>query len=134
MATEKLDNLIQDYISTANTVIKNQKPLAGVFGFGKSISNDACHEVFLDKLQKTLEEDTEMDAYEIVQFLLQAENNYECPKSVKFMLVAIQGLAVPYVSKLTLEQKKEFKDYFDHNIPKHMRLPVQDKLYKELCK
>lgn len=134
MAIEKLENLIQDYLSTTDIIIKNQKPFAGIFGFSGGISKDGCHEVFLNKLQRTLEEDDTLDAYEVVKFLLYADTRYECQRSVSFMLTAIQGLAVPYISKLSDEQKKEFKDYFDKNIPRRTRLPVQDKLYKELSK
>ena len=133
MNTEKLENLISDYIEEANSVIKNQKPLAGVFGFKDSIRTDSCHAKFYDDLSRELAEGS-YDPYEASKFLIFADSKYECPKSVKMMLTAIQGLAIPLVPSLTDEQKAELRDYFDKNIKKHTRLPVQDQLYKALKK
>ena len=131
MSIEKLENIISDYIEEANVVIKNQKPLSGIFGFGNSIGNNACHAKFYDAISKELSEG-DYEPYEAVKFLIYADRNYECPKSVQMMLTTIQGLAIPFVSSLSDVQKDEFREYYDKNIKKHYRLPIQDKLYKEL--
>lgn len=128
-----MKNLIEDYIAEVRSVSKSSKPLAGVFGFKGGVGDSPCHMAFYNAMKEVTESD-DCDAYEAVDLLIRADSAYEAPNSAKFMLTAAQGLAIPFVEKLSDEQKAEFLKYFDDNIPKRKRLPVQDQLYKALKK
>lgn len=133
MSTERINNLIEDYIEEVKDAIRSSKPLAGVFGLRGGIGDSPCHMKFYDSL-KELIESGDFDAYETVRLLLHADSSYEAPDAAKFMLTAVQGLAIPLVPKLSAEQRGEFKQFLDDNVPRRKRLPVQDQLYKALKK
>lgn len=131
MSIEILNQITEDYIEEAKTVAKNAKPFAGVFGFGGGLGNDPCHERYYNKLEEALK-DEDIDAYEAIKYLFNAETSYEAPKAVTFMLSAIQGLALPLIPKLSQEQKDELREWYDVHVPKRNRLPVQTNVYKAL--
>lgn len=128
-----MNQITEDYLDTARNVIANAKPFAGAFGMKGGINDDPCHMNYYNAMKAALEEE-DADAYESVRFLLNADRSYECSRSVSFMLTAVQGLAVELVPRLSLEQKEEFRQWLDDNVPRRMRLPIQDQLYKALKK
>ena len=128
-----MKKLIENYIDEVKSVSKNSRPLAGVFGFKGGVGDSPCHLAFYNAM-KELTESPDCDAYEAVGLLIRADSSYEAPNSAKFMLSAAQGLAIPLVEKLSAEQKAEFLQFFEDNIPKRKRLPVQEQLYKALKK
>ncbi len=128
-----MNQITEDYLETARSVIANAKPFAGAFGMKGGINDDPCHMNYYNAMKAALEEEN-TDAYESVRFLLNAERSYECPRAVSFMLIAVQGLAVDLAPRLSREQKEEFRQWMDDNVPRRMRLPVQDYLYKALKK
>ena len=127
-----IENLILDYIEEVRTVIKNSKPLAGVFGLKGGVGDDPCHMKFYEKLSEALKEVD--DPYQTVKLLIEAEKKYDAPKAATFMLSAIHGLAIPLVGDLDASQKAELIAYYDENVKKRDRLPVQVQLYKALKK
>ena len=130
---KNIENIILEYIDEASLVIKESKPLAGIFGLKGGAGDDPCHRKFYSKLESALKEGT-YDSYEVVKLLVNADKTYDCHKTIKLMLTAIQGLAIPFASTLTDEQKQEFLTYFDENVKRKDRVPVQDQLIKALKK
>ena len=129
MAAENLKNIIENYLAEAETVAANAKPFEGAFGMKGGLANDPCHMKFYNAMAEAVKYE---EPYEAVRTLLEADSSYDCPKSVRFMLTAIQGLAIDLVPALRPEQKEEFRAWYDRNIPKRMRLPIQAQLYKAL--
>ena len=103
------------------------------FGFRGGVGDSPCHLAFYNAMKEVTESD-DCVPYEAVKLLIRADSAYEAPNSAKFMLSAAQGLAIPLVEKLSKEQKAEFLKYFEDNIPKRKRLPVQEQLFKALKK
>ena len=130
MAIEYLEILIDDYIKTVET-LKPKSAFGGMFGFGGGTRDDPCHFEFYETFKTAIENDCEDDPYEICKLLITAERK-GAPDKARFMLTALQRLAIPLVDRLTTEQKSEFIEYFDENIPRRMRLPIQKDLYKAL--
>ena len=128
-----MKNLIEEYIAEVKTVSKNSRPFSGIFGFKGGVGNSPCHLRFYNAMKEVTESD-DCSAYEAVSLLLRADSEYEAPNAAKLMLTAVQGLAIPLVEKLDDAQRAEFRQYFDDNIPRRKRLPVQDQLYKALLR
>lgn len=129
MSTEFLHELVNNYADEVTALIAASKPTDGLFGFGSSPKNDPCHARFFEAMRQAV---SEGDACENVRFLLRAPQDCVVPDSCRLMLEAIHGLAEPLVEKLTAEQCREFAAWYDENVPKRRRLPVQRSLYKAL--
>ena len=126
-----MKNLIEKYIAEVAALSASSRPLSGIFGFRGGVGDSPCHLAFYNAM-KELTEAEDCDAYEAVRLLLRADSSYEAPNAARFMLTAVQGLAIPLAERLNREQKAEFRQYFDEHIPRRRRLPVQDQLYKAL--
>lgn len=129
MRNEFLHELVKRYADEVTALEAAAKPTDGLFGIGSSPKNDPCHVRFFETMRQAV---SEGDAYENVCFLLRAPQDCFVPDSCRLMLEAIHGLAEPLVEKLTAEQCRELMVWYDENVPKRKRLPVQRSLYKAL--
>lgn len=125
----EIDEIIQSYIAEAQSVIDSAKPSDGLFGFGRGPKDDPCHMKFYDAVSDAA---SRGDAYETVSAIIKAERNYECPKMCSWMLSAIHSLAIPRIGELSSAQREELRNWYDDNVPKRTRLPVQKQFYKAL--
>lgn len=132
MSIESLRIITEGYLAEADAVQKRSGPFAGIMGFGGGLAHDACHEKYYNAMTEALKDET-LDAYETVKFLFRADEEYDAPGTVKCMLTAVQGLALPLIPKLSAEQREEFRAIYDAKVPKRQRLPVQQELYKALA-
>ena len=129
MSTEFLHELVNDYAAEVTALIAVSRPTDGLFGIGSGPKNDPCHVRFYETMRQAV---AEGDAYENIRFLLRASQECSVPELCRPMLEAIHGLAEPLAEKLTAEQCRELMAWYDENVPKRRRLPVQRSLYKAL--
>ena len=131
MSVDTLRSITEAYLAEADEVQKKSGPFAGIMGFGGGLAHDGCHERYYDAMAEALKDES-LDPYETVKFLFGADEEYSAPQTVKCMLTAVQGLALPLIPKLSAEQREEFRAAYDAKVPKRTRLPVQRELYKAL--
>ena len=124
--------VIEEYIEKSRDVLKHAKPTDGIMGFGSSPKNNQCHMDFYEKLQAALTDCG--DPYGCIKLIFEADSSFECPDMSRPMLTAIQGLAIPLIGRLSSSEKDELRNWYDVNVPKRLRLPIQKDVYKELKK
>ena len=128
-----IKKLILEYLDEVDEAINSAGPADGIFGMGKSPKDDPCHERFYADIGKAVAEIKDgNEAFEAASELIRADKDYNCPQMASLMLTAVQGHVLTLLPLLNAEQKKSLKDYFDENIPRWQRLPVQRQLYKAL--
>ena len=103
--TEQINSIICAYLDEAQERSNHYKPTDGMFGLGKALKDDACHERFnaslracVDQLQQ--EVSTHSQAMEVVSALLHGEEWQRDVDCTRLMLTAAQRYALPFIPRL----------------------------------
>ena len=136
-AAEKINGIIDGYIARCEEIIAQSKPGDGLFGMGDDPKKDPCHMSFYEELAAAVKEIAASapeadEACGAVQAILKAAREKKCPSMARWMLEAIHGLSQPLLPLLTAEQKRELRDWYDENLPRRLRFPVQKDVYKAM--
>ena len=135
----EINKLIDNYIAEVNTVIENSKPSDGLLGFGSGPKDHPCHMDFYNKMEALMQSfaasSPDADsANAAAEILIKCSSEKPCPQEAYWMLVVIQQLATPTIKYLSSDERSALKSWYDDNIPRRTRLPIQKTLYKELSK
>lgn len=130
--SEDVRLIIENYIRETHEILVQAKPTDGLFGLGDDPRRNPCHANFYNRLKESLTECE--DPYECTKLLFEADSSFPCSDLARAMLTAIQGLALPLIPQLTDAQRDELRKWYDENIPRRRRLPIQQDLYKALKK
>ena len=133
----RVEALYQAYIRTAEELEKNRPVGAGLFGLTPGPEDDPCHDRFAAELDALLREvcaasPSSAEAAGILRFLFRAPDARRQPKSLYWMLVAVQGLGGGLVDHLEPEDASALAKEYADLVPRRERLPVQKQLLKKL--
>lgn len=133
----RVEALYQAYIRTAEELEKNRPVGAGLFGLTPGPEDDPCHDRFAAELDALLQEvcaaaPSSAEAAGILRFLFRAPDARRQPKSLYWMLVAVQGLGSGLVDHLEPEDASGLSKEYADLVPRRERLPVQKQLLKKL--
>lgn len=137
---ERMQLAYESYFDAAQQVLQNARISDGLFGMGDDPKKHPCHQVFYDSLSQTLEQAngealTAEEAGEIVASLLHAEAQHpEQPDMVRWMLSAVQGLALPFIPKMTGADAAPLLRWYRRYYPFLERFPMQKKVIAALKK
>ena len=137
MNTDSLQELYETYYAEALKVEKERKPGEGIFGIGKKPADDPCHDRFVADLKDWLEtfSETEPDSAavrEVLSLIYLAPKKYPEPKSAYWMLVAVQGLTIELIPRLTAEDAAALDAEFRAAYKRWERLPAQKQILNAL--
>ena len=133
----RVEKLYCDYIRKAEELERNRKIGAGLFGLTPGPADDPCHERFARELEELLKACTDSApaseaAAEILRFQFQAPQAHQEPKSLYWMLIAVQGLGQILAERLNASDAALLADEYGALYPRRLRLPVQKQLLKTL--
>ena len=133
----RVEKLYSDYIRKAEELEKNRKIGEGLFGLTPGPADDPCHERFARELEELLKACTDSApaseaAAEILRFQFQAPQAHQEPKSLYWMLIAVQGLGGALTDCLSPADAALLADEYGALYPRRLRLPVQKQLLKTL--
>ena len=134
----ELERIFLDYRRELEECAKKHKPTDGLFGFGHSLKDDACHEE-LDKKLKAfvggLAGDlTPTAAREVIRRLYTESDRYEYPLSAKWMLIACERYILALIPALTREDAAALLAEYAKRYRPWNRLPAQKEVCAELKK
>ena len=137
MNIDSLEELYESYYAKALKVEQDRKPGEGIFGIGKKPADDPCHDRFVADLKDWLEtfSETEPDSAavrEVLSLIYMAPKKYPEPKSAYWMLVAVQGLTIDLIPRLTAEDAAALDAEFSTAYKRWERLPAQKQILDEL--
>ena len=139
MMISEVKELYSEYVSKVKELEQQMKPSDGLFGMGRKISDDRCHDDFADRLEKMLSDYAESEhdkgeVREVLGYIYNVPFEFEDDKNIYWMMNAVHGLTQNLISFLSAEDAdrllKEYKDKY----PRSKRLPVQKQLVKALEK
>lgn len=138
MELQTLIDIYGEYPRQLEKVVKNAPAFAGVWGMGEDPRNHPCHSQFYEGVEGYVEqlltsEASEELVFQVTQWILMTPAEYKHHDAYWYMYAA-QGLCLKLIGKLTSAHCAQLQTQYDQNFPKRDRMPVQDKLYKQLKK
>ncbi len=137
MPNTMIRKMYEDYFEKALAAERNRKPTDGMFGIGNKPGDDPCHMEFAVKLEAALneyaaEKPASADVRGLLAFMYSVPKSHEEPKSVYWMLLAVQGLTLQLIPLLSPEDAAVLKKGYAAQYRRWERLPVQQQVLKAL--
>ena len=134
---EAINRLMDDYIAEVRNILSNLRLCDGIFGMGNDPKKNPCHMNFYYELEKLVassvsSEPTEEDAFASAELLIKAPDEKACAPVARCTLVATRKMAIQFIPYLTAEHKDELKRWFDDNVPRRTRMPIEKDVYDAL--
>ena len=139
MGLTEVRELYIDYINQVQKLEKEKKPGDGLFGMGKKISDDPCHEAFADKLDAILKEieasgPSSEEAADVLEYIYHAQAEYISFTSAYWIMNAVHGLTLRLIRFLDSKDAEKLCEIYDREVPRRKRFPVQKKVASALNK
>ena len=135
--TERLREILDTYEEELRIADRARKPASGLFGFGQGPGDDPCHSR-MDQAVEALFGDMARDSAEasetgqVITSLLYAESEDRWPEHARLALLASQRHAIPLLSSLDRESRKELCAWYEKRHPRSRRFPLQKKIFLAL--
>ena len=138
-ALVRLRKLYEAYLDKTITLERDRKPGAGWFGLKGGVADDPCHDRFAEELHAYFVSLAASGAdsaalREIMEYVIAAPQRSDAPRAAYWMLIAVQGLTQPLLPLLSAADAQALGEQLNGLFPRSKRLPVQDKLLRELRK
>ena len=137
-AVEAVARIYEAYAEEFYRQKKNHKPLDGIFGFGTGPQDYACHETFIQDLDRQLKSllsqpPSPQEAEEILRYIYcGGPARWESEPTVYWMLLAAHSLTPDLIGCLDAPGARALYDEYQGRYPRRKRLPVQVKVLKSL--
>lgn len=137
MILQQVKALYDEYIAEVERIINEKKPVDGLFGMGRKIADDPCHDSFSDRLEKTLKEyaaekPSSADVMELLAFIYTAQKEHRDPVSAYWLMNAVHGFTLELIGVLSCDEASALYELYDKTCTRSERFPVQKKVLKAL--
>jgi len=137
MCMEELRELYEGYIRQVERLELERKPADGLFGIGKGVADDPCHDAFAGRLKELLaelevEEPSSADLREILSYIYRMSAENKEPVSAYWTMNAVHGLTAGLIARLDPQDAAALHDTYIAEYPRRMRFPVQKQVIKAL--
>lgn len=135
----ELDQIFADYRRELDESEKKHKPTDGLFGFGHSIKDDACHDRFDVKMRETVEkiaaeQPSSDETAQFIRLLFTESDHHEYSLSAKWMLIAAERHILPLIPFLKEEDAAVLAAEYGKRYRLWNRLPAQKQVLAALKK
>lgn len=134
---KELKQLYEDYVTEYQKASASKKLGEGLLGFGRSLSDDPCHERFAQRLEaycalRFSRELPGQEAEALLRYMVEVPERFHSAQHLYWMLLAVQGFALPLVDRLTPEAAAVLAKEYAAKHPSWERLEPQQKLLSAL--
>ena len=131
----RAEQAFADYREELKAAEQKLKPADGLFGFGHSLKDDACHVRADDRVRQAVEGLCAMQppsdvAEKMVRKLLFRDDVASWPQAAQWMLRAMERHALPLIPFLSRETAKIISLEYAGRYKRWERMPVQ----KQVCR
>ena len=136
---ERVQGIIGQYIEAFDRAEKNRKPGSGLFGFGQGPGDYPCHDEMDRQVaelagEAAADETGAEEAAELVRAILQAEKSRVWPEAARLAVLAAQRHTLVLIPRMRKEDRQTLLAWYGEAYPRRKRLPVQNRILKELEK
>lgn len=138
MSIDELKAYYEEYDRAYLKAVMKAPPLSGAFGIGDELKSAPCHEIFYEKVENWAAEFVKtrpepQAAAQALDVILKAAANRR-GQGTYWYCYAAQGHGIGLVEWLTAEDAAAVLSWYEAEYPPIDRMPVQQKLCKELKK
>ncbi|WP_028518210.1 hypothetical protein [Ruminococcus flavefaciens] len=139
MGLAEMKKIYGEYIAQVKKLESEKKIGVGLFGMGKKISDDPCHEAFADRLKEELKSFGDMapssaEVREVLGYIYHAQAEMNESLSTYWMMNAVHGLTLDLIRKLDPDDAQSLIQLYNDDVPKRRRFPVQKQVFSVLKK
>ena len=133
----ELENAFADYRRAVDESMKRSRPTDGLLGFGRSLKDDACHDILDRQIDLSVGKlcrsgPDEATAERAVRMLLFREDLAQWPLAAQWMLIAIQRHSLPLIPFLSPGVAAALYKAYSAQYRPWERLPAQNEILKAL--
>ena len=137
MIFDDIRAVYDEYSSQVARLEGERKAWDGLFGMGKKLADDPCHDLFYEELEKLLkglaEEKPSSEAIrEVLEFIYRTPCDEEQPSSAVMPMNAVHSLTVELAGQLSPHDAAKLLEQYTRDYPKSKRFPVHKTVIKTL--
>lgn len=134
---QALLDAFSDYRKDIDSYERRRKPTDGLFGLGRSLRDDPCHERFDERVAGIVAALCALppapdDVARAVTLLLGHDDGQPWPLAAEWMLRAIERHALPLIPHLCSAAAADLARAYARRYKRYDRLPAQQQVYKAL--
>lgn len=139
MGMAEVKKLYSEYIAQVQELESKKKIGDGLFGMGKKISDDPCHDAFAEKLEAELKSfgsgsPSSAEIREVLGYIYHVPSELNESLSAYWMMNAVHGLTAELIGMLDKTDAEELMQQYEKDVPKRQRFPVQKQVFSALKK
>ena len=137
MILDDIRAVYEEYTAQVSRLERERKAWDGLFGMGKKLADDPCHERFLDELEKLLkafaeEKPSSDDIRGVLDFIYRISCDEDQPSSALMPMNAVHSLTVKLAGQLSPQDAAALLEQYTADYPKSRRFPVHKTVVKTL--
>lgn len=137
MILDDIRSVYEEYIQQVSKLEGESKIWDGLFGMGKKLADDPCHERFIDELEKLLKSFAEANPSSeevrgVLRFIYRMPCDDEQPDGTVMSMNAVHSLTVGLAEQLSPKDGAELLEQYTNDYPKIRRFPVHKTVIKAL--
>ena len=137
MILDDIRAVYEEYTAQVSRLERERKAWDGLFGMGKKLADDPCHERFLDELEKLLkafaeEKPSSGDIRGVLDFIYRISCDEDQPSSALMPMNAVHSLTVELAGQLSPQDAAALLEQYTADYPKSRRFPVHKTVVKTL--
>ena len=137
MVLDDIKTLYAEYASEVERLEGSRKLGDGLFGMGKKVSDDPCHDQFSARLEELLKDfaatsPASSEVSEVLSYIYNVQKDHRDFVSAYWLMNAVHGFTVELISFLTPQDAGELAEQYEKICPRSERFPVQKKVLKAL--
>ena len=139
MMLDDVRAVYEEYTAQVARLEGERKAWDGLFGMGKKLADDPCHDRFFEELERLLkafaaEKPSSDEVSSLLEFIYHAPCDEEQPVSALMPMNAVHSLTLELTGMLSAEDGKRLLEQYKMDHPRSRRFPVHKNVIKALEK
>ena len=137
MVLDDIRAVYEEYTAQVEKLEGERKAWDGLFGMGKKLSDDPCHDHFYEELEKLLkafsaEKPPSEEIRRVLGFIYSISCDDEQPENALMPMNAAHSLTLELAEQLSAEDGAALLEQYKYDYPRSRRFPVHKNVIKAL--
>ena len=137
MILDEVRAVYEEYTAQVTRLESDRKAWDGLFGMGKKLADNPCHERFYEELEKLLKAFAEgkpssEEIRRVLELIYRAPCNEEQPSSAVMPMNAVHSLTPELAEMLSAKDAEAVLEQYKKDYPRNKRFPAHKNVIKAL--